>query len=129
MSDKDKQEAQELAARAAAQGKHAAKNAGRAAKAGASVAAEKIGDEAEIVNEKAEETVRVMEDTARRASPRIIRTLTSDTGIGFFALSVSIYAGTIAFSKFNSAYSNRRYPYSRGRRSAPPGHPHGRPSV
>src|SRR5436190_4888297 len=105
MSD-NKQEAQELAARAAAQSKHATKNAGRAAKAAAPVAAEKVGDAAEVVNDKAEETVDAMADTARRFGPRVINHLTGDMGIGFFALSVSIYAGTIAFSKFNSAYSN-----------------------
>lgn len=104
----DKQEAQELAARAAAQSKHATKNAGRAAKAAAPVAAEKVGDAAEVVNDKAEETVDAMANTARRFGPRVINRLTGDTGIGFFALSVSLYAGTIAFSKFNSAYSNRR---------------------
>lgn len=125
MSEKDKQEAQELAARAAAQGKNATKNAGRAARAAAPVAAEKIGDAAEAVNDRAEETVDAMSNTARRFGPRLFRKLTGDTGIGFFALSVSLYAGGIAFSKFNSAYSNSRP--SRSRRPAPPSHPHGRP--
>lgn len=126
MSEKDKQEAQELAARAAAQGKNATKNAGRAARAAAPVAAEKIGDAAEAVNERAEETVDAMSDTARRFSPRLIRSLTGDMGMGFFALSVSLYAGGLAFSKFSTVY--RRYPHSKPRHSAPPSHPHGRPS-
>src|SRR3954465_4314656 len=109
MADKDKQEARELAARAARQSQQAAKNAGRAAKAAAPIVAETAGDAAEKVNDAAEEAVDAVVDatvkTTRKFSPRILSSISSDTGVGFLALSVAIYAGAIAFNKFGAAYS------------------------
>src|SRR4051812_21050096 len=105
MADKDKQEARELAARAARQSQQAAKNAGRAAKAAAPIVAETAGDAAEKVNDAAEEAVDAAVKTTRKFSPRILSSISSDTGVGFLALSVAIYAGAIAFNKFGAAYS------------------------
>lgn len=107
MSEQDKQEAKELGARAARQSQQAAKNTARAARAAMPVAAEKVGDAAEVVNDAAEEAVETVTREARRVSPRILSRLTGDTGIGFLALSVSIYAGTIAFNQFRGVYSQR----------------------
>lgn len=109
MSDQDKQEAKELAARAVRQSQQAAKNAGRAAKATAPVVAEKTGDAAEKVNDKAEEMVEVAAHTTRKFGPRVLDKISGDTSVGFMALSVAVYAGAIAFHKFNSAYSQRTY--------------------
>jgi hypothetical protein len=105
MADQDKQEARELAARAAKQSQQAAKNAGRAAKAAAPIVAETAGDAAEKINDTAEEAVDVAVQTTRKFSPRILSSISSDTGVGFLALSVAFYAGAVAFKKFGDAYS------------------------
>jgi hypothetical protein len=94
MSDQEKREAQEHAARAARQAKHAAKNAGRAAAEGAEYAADEV--------------VETSKQAVRRFSPRGLAMITGDTGIGFLALSVSLYAGVIAFNSFHAAYNGRR---------------------
>jgi hypothetical protein len=107
MSEQDKQEAKELGARAARQSQQAAKNTARAARAAMPVAAEKIGDAAEVVNDVVEDVTDAAVRETRKVSPRILSRLTGDTGIGFLALSVSIYAGTIAFNQFRGVYSQR----------------------
>jgi len=89
MSEQDKQEAAEHAVRAAKQAKHASKNAGRAAAEGA-----------EYVAEEGKRRL-------KRFSLPGLAAISSDTGIGFLALSVSLYAGIIAFDRFNSAYTGR----------------------
>lgn len=108
MSDKDKQEARELAARAARQSQQAAKNAGRAAKAAAPIVAETAGDAAEKVNDAAEEAVDAAMQTTKKFGPRVLSKLSSDTGVGFFALSVAVYAGALAFNRFGAAYSSSK---------------------
>jgi hypothetical protein len=89
MSEQDKQEAAEHAARAARQARHATKNAGRAAAEGA-----------EYVAEEGKRRI-------KRFNLPGLAAISSDTGIGFLALSVSLYAGVIAFDRFNSAYHGR----------------------
>lgn len=109
MSEQDKQDAKLLAARAAKQSKQAAKNTGRAAKVAAPIAAEKVGDAAEKVNDVAEDTVEAAVRTTHKFSPRVLSRISGDTGVGFLALSVAIYAGAIAVNKFGSAYSQRTH--------------------
>jgi hypothetical protein len=106
MSDQDKQEAAELAARAATQGKHAVRNTGRAGRAAALHAAD-------VTESVAEETVEAVSETTKHVGSRLFSKITSDTSIGFLAMSVSIYAGVIALNKFGLAIS---------RRNAVPGH-------
>lgn len=97
MSDNpNREEASELGKRASKQGKNAAKNAGKAVQ----VAAEPVLEEAE---EKAEEAVR----TAKRINPLGLSRLTGNTGQGFLALSVAIFAGTFAVNKFRGVYMTR----------------------
>jgi len=94
MSEQDKQEAAEHAARAARQAKHAGKNAGRAAAEGAEyVAEEVIGTSQKVI---------------KRFSPRGLAAISGDTGTGFLALSVALYAGAIAYNRFQSAFDGRR---------------------
>lgn len=93
MSEQDQREAKELAARAASQGKHSAKNIGRASVA----AGEAVADEAV--------------ETTKRIAPRIstlgLAAVSSDAGVGFLALSVALYAGAVAYSKFGSVLHGR----------------------
>jgi hypothetical protein len=89
MSEQDKQATKNLAARAAREARAAASDATVVVENGASHAAE--------------ETV----DTVRRFNPRGLAGLSGDTGTGFLALSVALYAGTIAFNKFRSVYAGR----------------------
>lgn len=105
MSDKDKQDAKELAARAAHQGQDAVMNAGKAAKAAAPVVAETAGDAAEKLNDRTEEAVNASVKGIRKFAPRVLSHLSSDTSVGFLALSVALYAGAIAFSKFGAVFS------------------------
>lgn len=93
MQEKDKREAAELAARSARQLKHSASNA---------------ADAAETVTEAAAADIaQAGHKAARRISPRGLSAIAGDMGVGFFALSVSLYAGAIAFSKFDAAFRGR----------------------
>lgn len=99
------EEAKERARTAATQAKHAGRNTGRAAKAGAKAAAEAVADEAEETADKVEGTVDDAVDAARRVNVGVLGHMSSDVGVGFLALSVSIYAGMIAYAKFRQAAS------------------------
>ena len=95
MSEQDKQEAAEHAARAARQAKHAPRM--------------RVG-----LQQKGQSTLPKRESAGSSGSiPRALAAISSDMGIGFIALSVSLYAGVIAFDRFNSAYHGRLYPVSR----------------
>lgn len=106
MSDVNRgaEEAKELAERAGSQGKHAARNAGRAVKAVAEPAAEKVGEEVreigQTVGDKATDAGHAAARAAQSVNPRLLARLTGDTSVGFFALTVSIYAGVIAYNQF-----------------------------
>lgn len=115
MSDQNDQEAAELAKKArgqakgaAGQAKAAAKNTGRAARAAAEPVVDAVADEVQDTAEKLEGTAEDAVQTAKRINPRVFSRLTGDTGIGFLALSVSIWAGTIAFNQFRGVFRGSR---------------------
>lgn len=111
MSEQDRQEAREHLSQARRQAGQAARHATKAAKIVGEVAAEETGDALrhsadevkEVASDVAEETKRV----APKFSARGLAAISSDTGIGFMALSVSIYSGAIAFYKFKAAFDGR----------------------
>lgn len=125
MSEEDKQEAKEHAERAGTQAKHAVKNTGRAAAAAAAAAADGAEDFYDAAKDRAPDVIEGAKDTAEtaadlggtavkktgrkasRVNPWGIAAITGDTGQGFMALTVAIWAGTISFNKFSSAYHNR----------------------
>lgn len=114
MTDEEKQaEAAELAKRARAEGKNAAKNAAQAVKAGAEAAEDAVAEEVQDTAQKLEGTAEDAVEAARRVNPWVLGRISSDTGIGFFALSVSIYSGAIAFYKFRSAIAGRSHVMTR----------------
>ncbi len=76
--DENRRDAADLAKRSGRQGKHAARNAGKAAQ----VAAQPV----------LEEGVK----KAKRVSPLGLSRLSGNTGQGFLAMSVAIYAGVYA---------------------------------
>lgn len=100
MSEQDKQEARELADRARSQGRHAARNAGRALSHSAAAGVDELED-------TAEKAVGTAKDVSRRLSPSGLASISSDAGIGFFSLSVSLYAGAIAYHKFRAVVQGR----------------------
>jgi hypothetical protein len=93
MSEEDKQEARKLAARAATQAKHSGQNAARAADT--------------VIEPIVEEATETVKRQANRVSPRGLAAITGDMGVGFFALSVALYAGAIAYSRFDAAFKGR----------------------
>lgn len=101
MEASNNEEAAELAARAAQQGKNAGKNAGRAVKAVAEPVLEDIQDNVE----KLEGTVEDAVDAAKRFDLRMLSRITSDTGVGFLAMSISISAALVAYTKFRGVIS------------------------
>lgn len=115
-SQQNAEEAARLAKQAKGQGRAAAKNAGRAAQRGARVAraaaepvVDAVVDEAQDTVEKLEGTAEDAVKTARRINPRVLSRISGDTGQGFIALSVALWAGTIAFNKFRGAYEGRSH--------------------
>lgn len=93
MQEKDKKEAAELAARSATQMKHSANNAAEAAEV--------------VVEGAAADVASAGHKAARRISPRGLSAIAGDMGVGFFALSVCLYSGALAFSKFDAAFRGR----------------------
>lgn len=96
MSEQDRSEARTHLGRAGRQSRNAAKNVARAAR-------EESSHLTEIVEDAGEEVA----DTAKRINVRRLSALTGDTGIGFLALSVSMYAGAIAYKQFRNVVHNR----------------------
>jgi hypothetical protein len=107
MSEPNNEEAAELAGRAAKQGKDAAKNAGRAARAVAEPVLDHVVDEAQDTVHKLEGTIDDAVSASRRFNPRVLSRISSNTGVGFIALSVSIAAATLAVTKFRGAFADR----------------------
>lgn len=101
----ESQEAKALAKRAGAQAKHAGKNTGRAARAAAEAGAEVVADEAHEAVETVEGTAEAAAHAARRVNVGVLTRMSGDTGIGFLALTVAIYSGTVAYMKFRQAWS------------------------
>lgn len=94
------EKAKKLADRAGSQAKNAVKNTGRAAKVAAEPVAETVVAEAQETAEKFEDTAHDAVQAARRVNVGMLGKISGDTGIGFLALSVAIYSGTIAYAKF-----------------------------
>lgn len=107
MTEDNEQEASELAKQAAGQGKAAARSAGQALKAVGEDVVETVAEETRDATEKIEDTAEDALNTARRVNPKILSRISGDTGVGFLALSVSIYSGAVAFHKFRSALAGR----------------------
>lgn len=106
------------AKRAAQQSKHAAKNATKAAKLAAEPVAQELKHAATETEEAAARGLTAVEARAMRASERTkdkakrintkgLAALSSDTGQGFIALSVALWAGSIAFNRFSKVYNTR----------------------
>lgn len=107
MDEQEKREASVHAARAAEQAKHAAKNAGRAAKDIADPLLADAAEELRDTGEKLEGTAQDAAKAAKRLNPGGLAALTGNTGQGFLALSVALYASAIAYSKFRGVYLER----------------------
>jgi hypothetical protein len=107
MSDQSKQEAAEHARQAAGQGKAAAKNAGRAVKTAAEPVMEAVAEEAHDTAEKLEGTAYDAARAVRKIDVGMLSRLSSDTGVGFLALSVSLWSGAVAYSKFRTVLTGR----------------------
>ena len=105
MSDENAQEAKTRAKRAGTQAKHAGRNAGGAAKAAAKAGAERAEEVAEEVADNVEEVAEEAVRQVRRVNVGVLGKMSSDTGVGFLALSICIYSGTVAFMKFRQAAS------------------------
>ena len=94
--DDNRRDAANLAKRSGRQGKHAVRNAGKAAQVAAQPALEEVQEVTEDVVKK-----------AKRVSPLGLGRLSGNTGQGFLAMSVAIYAGVYAVNKFRGVYINR----------------------
>lgn len=101
--DSPMEEAAEHGEQAAEHAKAAAQEAARAAKAVAEPVVDRVSAAAEDTAEKLEGTA----EDALGAARRVSRALTGDTGVGFLALTVCVYSGTVAFYKFRSAFEGR----------------------
>lgn len=106
MSD-EAQEAKEKAQQARGQAKAAARNAGGAVKAGAEAAGDAVADGARDTAEKVEATAEDAVRAARKVDVGVLGHISGDLGVGFLALSVSIYSGLVAYAKFRQAASGR----------------------
>lgn len=109
MSDasQEAEQAKEQAGQAASQAKAAAKSSGRALRDVAEDAAETVADEARDTAEKLEGTAQDAVRTAKKVNVGVLSHISGDLGVGFLALSVSIYSGAVAYAKFRQAASGR----------------------
>jgi hypothetical protein len=107
LSDDNATEAKDRAKTARTQATHASKNNGRSARAAGKAGAEEVADAAENVADRAEEIADEAVQAARRVNVGVLGKMSSDTGVGFLALSVCIYSGTVAYVKFRQAASGR----------------------
>lgn len=107
MNDEEKEAAAEHAKQALGQGKAAVRNATEAAKSVAEPVAEAAAEEVKDNVHKLEGTAQDAAKAVRRVSPESLAHRAADAGWGCFALSVSIYAGAIAFNKFRDAIEGR----------------------
>jgi hypothetical protein len=105
LSDENAQEAKSRAKTAGTQAKHAARNTGRAAKAAAQAGADVAEDVAEDAAERVEDVAEEAFEAAKRINVGVLGKMSSDTGVGFLALAVCIYSGTVAYAKFRQAAS------------------------
>lgn len=108
MATEDKDRAKEQASQVGSQAKAAAKSAGRAARGAAEPVVEAVADEARDTAEKVEGTAHDVADAVRKVDVGVLGKMSSDTGVGFLALSVCIYSGAVAYAKFRQAASGRK---------------------
>lgn len=96
MSQEDKRDAAEHAARAAKQMKHAAKNVVEAADASKDHVADEVVEGTHKVAEAGQKLV-------HRLRPQVLSASAVEIGIGFFALAIAGYAGAAAYNRFHNA--------------------------
>lgn len=101
--------AKEQVGQAGNQAKAAAKSTGRAVRDAAEPVVERMTDEASDVSYKVEETAQDALRAAKKVDVGVLSRMSGDTGVGFLALSVSIYAGAVAYAKFRQAASGRSH--------------------
>lgn len=108
MSEPDKQAAKEHAGRAARQGRHAVKNAGKAAQLVGEHVVEEGAETVSHVAEVAGENVQEVAEKTRRFLPRIdteaFGAFTMEASLGLLFLSLSFYTGSASIKQFQSAY-------------------------
>lgn len=100
MSDQGKHEARAHLGRAGRQSRDAARNAAEAAKLATSPIVEDV-------EHAAEETVETTKEVSKRINIRGLSAISGDTGTGFLALSVALYAGAVAYNKFSAVVKGR----------------------
>jgi hypothetical protein len=83
------------------------KTAGRAARDAAEPVVEAAADEVRDVAHKVEGTAQDAVQTAKKVDVGVLGHISGDLGVGFLALSVSIYSGLVAYAKFRQAASGR----------------------
>lgn len=108
MSDEMQDEPVVLAKRSATQAKNATKNAGRAVKAAAEPVVETVAEEIHETVDKLEGTAEDAVRAVSRFNMQALSGLAGDTAMGFFALSVSFWAGHHAVNKFRGVYAELR---------------------
>lgn len=109
-----KDEAKEAAGKAAEQAgqsghqaKAAAKSTGRAVRAAAEPVAEAVADGAEEAAETARDVGQEAFRAVKKVDVGVLGKISGDTGVGFLALSVSLYSGLVAYTKFRQAFAGR----------------------
>jgi ATP phosphoribosyltransferase regulatory subunit HisZ len=114
LTENNTQEAQDLASKAGVQTKQAGRQAkaaartgGKAVKAAAEPVVEAAAEEARDTANKLEGTAEDAVEAARKVNLGVLSRMSSDTGVGFLALSVAIYSGAVAYTKFRQAASGR----------------------
>lgn len=109
MSDDEQiDEAAEAAKSAGRNARKAGKNAVKVVQVGTGAVVEVAADELAEAAEKLEGTAQDVVDAARRVNPRVLSRISSDAGQGLMALSVAIWAGTLAANKFRGVYAGRK---------------------
>lgn len=108
MSEADKQAAKAHATQAAQQGRHAAKNAGKAARLVSEHAVEEGTETVSHVAEVAGEGAQEVAEKTRRFLPRIdtdaFGAFTMEASLGLLFLSLSLYTGSASIKQFQSAF-------------------------
>lgn len=105
---KKAQEAAELAKSAGNDTADAARKTVRAVQKGTGAAATVAADEFKDVGHKAQGTAEDAVEAVRKVDVTLLGKLSSDLGVGFLSLSVSIYAGAIAYAKFRQVAHARQ---------------------
>lgn len=106
--NEDITEAAELASSASSDAADAGKKTLRAVQKATGAAAEVATDELKDVGEKAVATAEDAVHAARKVDVNLLGRLSNDLGVGFLSLSVSIYAGAIAYTKFRQVAQGRK---------------------